>query len=272
MAVAKGEVYFDLIRKVEYASHMKRLNLSFLETVILVGMLEQYGFHADWLAIDAIRNKIKQLAGQKNGKSVNRVAIRSLRQSVRVYEVGLRYFFSPICSDALNLSYYIDSESTDFWGFNLQEIVNGLVRKGMCRINNDGCIKIPKSVCRKYLEAYGCASDEDTDLSASEKMEKDSRQFVYVVEKSGMHKIGRSRNVRDRVMALQIGMPGEIKIIKSFRVRDAVGVEGHLHRVYKHKCVTGEWFNLDSKDVSEIDQHVESVDAEAVCVPFGGEE
>jgi hypothetical protein len=75
---------------------------------------------------------------------------------------------------------------------------------------------------------------------------------VYVIQ-SGEHcKIGRTHDVRKRVLALQTGSPHPIRLLTVIATEDAMAVEKGLHRRYAHKRRSGEWFALTPEDIAEI--------------------
>jgi hypothetical protein len=68
-------------------------------------------------------------------------------------------------------------------------------------------------------------------------------------------KIGKGRCVYTRLKTLQIGNPSKLEIhgTKYFESdKDAFTFEGMLHRRFWGKRISGEWFDLDHKDVDEI--------------------
>ncbi len=81
------------------------------------------------------------------------------------------------------------------------------------------------------------------------------RGFVYLFYCNGKYKIGRSKNPTERMkrMASAI-MPFTIERIHSIGCKDAFFAERELHKKYAAKRETGEWFNLNDRDVSEIKQ------------------
>lgn len=70
--------------------------------------------------------------------------------------------------------------------------------------------------------------------------------FVYLIEVQGTRyiKIGRGKNVDERLRALQISTPFPLSLLREIRTCDAVKLEALLHRRYKRYCQRGEWFDL----------------------------
>jgi hypothetical protein len=80
--------------------------------------------------------------------------------------------------------------------------------------------------------------------------------FVYLMKdlRNNAHKIGISVNPRIREKTLQSEQPKtELLAVKKYINRKiALAIEKALHDIYSHKRKRGEWFNLDSEDVSEL--------------------
>ncbi|BBB66539.1 hypothetical protein UNDYM_2286 [Undibacterium sp. YM2] len=62
-------------------------------------------------------------------------------------------------------------------------------------------------------------------------------------------KIGRSKNVQQRIRDLQTGNPSPLQLMGWMNVNDEVKVERRLHQTYQDWCELGEWFNIDSCEV-----------------------
>lgn len=76
----------------------------------------------------------------------------------------------------------------------------------------------------------------------------DKKVYTYIMSDiSGLYKIGKSKDVANRLMAIKIGNP----TIKLEFVINA-DVETELHRKYEIKNRGGEWFSLNDKDINEI--------------------
>jgi hypothetical protein len=79
--------------------------------------------------------------------------------------------------------------------------------------------------------------------------------YVYLMHnsKNNYIKIGKSINPTHREKTLQAEEP-EITMIAVWKVSEKL--EKHLHKLYRHKRMRGEWFNLTFKELKEIKQHV----------------
>lgn len=62
-------------------------------------------------------------------------------------------------------------------------------------------------------------------------------------------KIGRSKNVRERISSLQIGNPNKITLIAQYECYNSVGLESIAHKKYENHCVGGEWFKFTDSEL-----------------------
>lgn len=78
-------------------------------------------------------------------------------------------------------------------------------------------------------------------------------EYVYVVSLLGYYKIGRTKNVSNRLRSITSALPPEpITLVMSERVYSSVRVENYLHKLFVNKRVHGGWFRLTSDDLVEI--------------------
>lgn len=77
-----------------------------------------------------------------------------------------------------------------------------------------------------------------------------SKCYILKDENTGMYKIGKSKDPKNREKTLQSEKP-TIKMIKVFK-KD---IESKLHNIYKSQRVRGEWFNLTKLQVHYICTH-----------------
>jgi predicted GIY-YIG superfamily endonuclease len=90
--------------------------------------------------------------------------------------------------------------------------------------------------------------DKETQLS------KNNNCVVYVIHslRTGLYKIGFTKDLTARFNQLKGFIPGKIEIVLKFSAQRKT--ETKLHREYKHKQVNSEWFNLDKKDLQQIEK------------------
>ena len=73
---------------------------------------------------------------------------------------------------------------------------------------------------------------------------------VYLLECDKKYKIGYTRkSVEDRVKQLRTGNSEEFKIITYFESKWGTKIEARMHRKYRSKKISGEWFQLSEEDV-----------------------
>jgi hypothetical protein len=76
--------------------------------------------------------------------------------------------------------------------------------------------------------------------------------LVYLV-KAGLHyKIGRTKDLQRRVMAIQTSQPFPVKVIHAWTVVNGAAVEGYLHQKFNATKMEGEWYHLTQDDVSRL--------------------
>lgn len=74
--------------------------------------------------------------------------------------------------------------------------------------------------------------------------------FIYLIKAGDYYKIGMSSNVEKRVYSIQTEIPYEITQIHTFEADNPREAERFLHRIFRHKRINGEWFNLSTYDLS----------------------
>ena len=95
---------------------------------------------------------------------------------------------------------------------------------------------------------------------------------VYLVrnDNNGMIKIGRSRAVEKRLKTLQTSNPFPLSLILTISTNNAPQVESNLHKIFRHKRVYGEWFNLSDQDIDlafNLKQQIENPIAKPAVQP-----
>jgi len=73
-------------------------------------------------------------------------------------------------------------------------------------------------------------------------------RYLYIIKFNNLYKIGVSNNPTKRLKQLTLGE--NAKVIHTKEMVNAFKVEKHLHEVYQHKKISGEWFeNLTDEDL-----------------------
>ncbi len=80
------------------------------------------------------------------------------------------------------------------------------------------------------------------------------RGYVYLIEMSGVYKIGRCRSWRSRSRSYS-GMPYAVKLVCLLQSNDTHSLERSLHARYGRSRMGGEWFSLTAAEVGEILSH-----------------
>lgn len=100
-------------------------------------------------------------------------------------------------------------------------------------------------------------------MSESSKVESRTREKVHGVENIGfvyiakqqnepsVYKIGRTRHISNREACFSTGN-AYIKIIYTLKSARYKKIERVLHKIYRHKKIKGEWFNLDDSDIQSL--------------------
>lgn len=83
---------------------------------------------------------------------------------------------------------------------------------------------------------------------------RDRSGFVYLIQApDGSFKIGRSKNVRDRVKTFNVKLPFDVEFLHLIETEDMYALEKSLHRRFASKRLRGsEFFQLSSRDVDYI--------------------
>jgi len=72
--------------------------------------------------------------------------------------------------------------------------------------------------------------------------------YVYIVKSASYYKIGMTSRQSGRMSELR-GLFPVLRVINQFACNDRGRVESYLHKKYKKKQVTREWYKLDKEDI-----------------------
>lgn len=122
---------------------------------------------------------------------------------------------------------------------------------------------------------YDSMSDEDIDLynrllefenlicvDVKSINSKDARPgYVYFIKaETGQYKVGRTKNVPDRMNFFGVKLPFEFELILTLPVVDMYSAEKVLHDLWKSRRVNGEWFDLEDHQVEFFKQRLGQYD------------
>lgn len=78
-------------------------------------------------------------------------------------------------------------------------------------------------------------------------------EYVYfLTADNGLTKIGRTRNLGQRIHHFTTKLPYELKETLIIKTTDSSALETHLHKMFSDKRVRGEWFQLTSEDFDNV--------------------
>lgn len=103
----------------------------------------------------------------------------------------------------------------------------------------------------KNLEAYKSPLHYKTRRQI--KVSDDNMQCVYFLQEkeNGYIKIGKTKNLKTKIFFPYL-MPFKWEVIHTIESSNINSLEKYFHRLYRHKCINGEWFNLDKQDILDI--------------------
>lgn len=87
---------------------------------------------------------------------------------------------------------------------------------------------------------------------AERQYREDLGGYVYVIEWHGYYKIGKARDVSQRLRDIGCSHPVPPKLYKVIPTNAMGQLESRLHKRLAHKRVSGEWFNLDENDLQYL--------------------
>ncbi len=84
-------------------------------------------------------------------------------------------------------------------------------------------------------------------------------KLIYIIEavEQKAYKIGYTANVEQRLGDLQVGAFFDLRIVHTFETEN-IEAEKLLHKIFRNKKIRGEWYGLDSFDLTFIERIGES--------------
>ena len=75
-----------------------------------------------------------------------------------------------------------------------------------------------------------------------------------------LHKIGYTRRpIEKRIKEFKTGNASDIYLVDSFQSEWGTKIESQLHRIFKQKKLSGEWFELEQKDIKLFREHCQKI-------------
>ena len=74
--------------------------------------------------------------------------------------------------------------------------------------------------------------------------------YIIIDHNSGNYKIGCTSNIKNRLMAVQLGNSSFLEVVGW--LRGGKETESKLHDIFKDNRINGEWFSLSGKDIHNI--------------------
>lgn len=81
---------------------------------------------------------------------------------------------------------------------------------------------------------------------------KKSPGYVYFVKCNDVVKIGRTKNLKERMEVYSVKSPFETEILHQVETDNCVRLERHFHAIFMDKRTDGEWFRLTKQDIADI--------------------
>lgn len=77
--------------------------------------------------------------------------------------------------------------------------------------------------------------------------------YVYIIKSQYGYKIGKTKNITNRMSDFSILLPFKFEIHSIVKCKEFTELELILHRCLNHKRLNGEWFDLIDDDFTEMD-------------------
>jgi hypothetical protein len=94
---------------------------------------------------------------------------------------------------------------------------------------------------------------------SQEEVKEIDTQNVYLLLSSYGVKIGKSRTPVTRAKTIGTKLPFKVNKIKAYPVENMTKTELFLHGEYRDYRLNGEWFNLNEKQLKEIDTYLNKI-------------
>jgi hypothetical protein len=147
---------------------------------------------------------------------------------------------------------YTDSGQRHFY-----KDMKALVENGFVEIVKSGKTTREKNIYR-CIDRWVNLGVWNIKNSNGKKVSANYWGYVYIVKMGKSYKIGTSKTPRERLKEFT-KLPEPIEDVFIKKVCNYKAIEEELHNMYNEKRIRGEWFRLNSKDISKIISFLESI-------------
>lgn len=109
-------------------------------------------------------------------------------------------------------------------------------------------------LCSALSLANHCDKEAQSENFKGYSSETKKKQYVYLFHATGTHryKIGRTTDLRSRIVQLAVGAPLMVNLITYFETENSLQEESILHKKLASHRVHGEWFEFSPEQLEEV--------------------
>jgi DNA integrity scanning protein DisA with diadenylate cyclase activity len=86
--------------------------------------------------------------------------------------------------------------------------------------------------------------------------EEEKIGYIYLLKSNGLYKIGRAKNVKERIKGYRTQNPFGIQVVIKKKVKDYISKEKYLLKSFQDFREKGEWFKLRRREIKEIREYL----------------
>lgn len=102
------------------------------------------------------------------------------------------------------------------------------------------------------LEAIALFEKNNRFMEEKATKKKSSGYIYLLLAENGLYKIGKAKNISDRMKPFSVNFPMKWELVHSFMVSNYTEVEKTLHNQFSNSRDVGEWFRLKPDEVEYI--------------------
>ena len=137
--------------------------------------------------------------------------------------------------------------------YDLETLIKKLVNEAEV-----GCCFTNSFIAENFIRTFGVEKYCDIFKRYISLGREMNNGFVYVIKGQykgkELYKIGKANSLKARLRKFEVIIPFDIELITAFYIRNPLELESSLHKKFKHKRIAGEWFDLDLRDIVEIEK------------------